>query len=121
MRKFFVIFAPIVIIAISIIVALSGTFLKKPMKGWDNVPEHMEITTKAIMADDWALAELSESKLETAWKTVIKRIQFSGERDEMHELTVSIFRLKASITSKDKSSALMELSEAKEHWDGLCK
>jgi hypothetical protein len=121
MRKFFVIFTPIAIIAISMAIALSGTFLKKPRGEWDNVPKHMETTTKAIMSDDWTLAEQNETKLETAWKTVIKRIQFSGERDEMHDLTVSIFRLRASITSKDKSSALMELSEAKEHWDGLCK
>lgn len=121
MRRFFVIFTPIAIIAMSIIVSLGGTFLKQPRGDLDNVPKYIEATTKAVMSDDWTLAEQNESKLETAWKTVVKRIQFSGERDEIHNLTVSINRLKASITAKDKSAALMELSESDEHWDGLCK
>mgnify|MGYP002409964906 CR=1 FL=1 len=121
MRRFFVIFTPIAIIAMSIIISLSGGFLKHPQGDWDNVPKYLETTTKAVMSDDWTLAEQNESKLETAWKTVAKRIQFSGERGEIHNLTVSINRLKASITAKDKSAALMELSESNEHWDGLCK
>jgi hypothetical protein len=121
MRKFFVIFTPIALIAVSMIIMLSGTLLKQPTGDWDNVLKHMDATTKAIMSDDWTLAEQSESKLETAWKAVTKRIQYSGERDEIHNFTVSVARLKASITAKDKSSALMELSEANEHWEGLCR
>jgi hypothetical protein len=121
MRKFFVIFTPIAIIAISMIIMLSGPFLKKPWGEWDNVPKHIDITTKAILSDDWILAEQNEGKLEADWKAVIKRIQFSGERDEINALSVSIARLKASIIVRDKVSALMELSETGEHWEDLCK
>lgn len=121
MRKFFVIFTPIAIIAVSMIIMLSGSFLKRPRGEWDNVPKHIDTTTKAIISDDWTLAEQNESKLETAWKAVVKRIQFSSERDEINALSVSIARLKASINAKDKASALMELSETDQHWDDLCK
>jgi hypothetical protein len=121
MRKFFVIFTPIAIIAVSMIIMLSGSFLKRPRGEWDNVPKHIDTTTKAVISDDWTLAEQNESKLETAWKAVVKRIQFSSERDEINALSVSIARLKASINAKDKASALMELSETDQHWDDLCK
>lgn len=121
MRKFFVIFTPIALIAVSMTIMLSGPFLKKPWGEWDNVPKHIDTTTKAIMADNWILAEQNVNKLETAWKAVTKRIQFGGERDEINALSVSIARLKASITAKDKISALMELGEAGEHWEDLCK
>ena len=121
MRKFFVIFIPIALIVISILIMLHGPFLKRPRGDWDNVPKHMDIVTKAVISDNWTLAEQNTSKLETAWKSVVKRVQFSSERDEINALSVSIARLKASITAKDKTSALMELGEAGQHWDYLGK
>lgn len=119
MRKFFVIFTPVAILALSILIMLSGHFFKKPTGDWDNIPNHMDTITKAVMSDDWASAEKYTSELETGWKAVVKRLQFSCERDEINALSVSIARLKATITSKDKPSALMELGEAEQHWDDL--
>lgn len=119
MRKIFVIFTPAAILTISILIMLSGPFFKKPNGDWDNVPKHMDIITKAIISDNWTLAEQSTGELETAWKAVVKRVQFSSERDEINALSVSIARLKASITARDKTSALIELSEAGQHWDDL--
>lgn len=121
MRKFFVIFTPIAILTIFILIMLSGPFFKKSRGDWDNVPKHMDIITKAVTSDNWTLAEQNTSELETAWKAVVKRVQFSSERDEINALSVSIARLKASITAKDKTSALMELGETAQHWDDLGK
>jgi hypothetical protein len=64
MRKFFVIFTPIALIAVSMIIMLSGTLLKQPTGDWDNVLKHMDATTKAIMSDDWTLAE----KMRASWR-----------------------------------------------------
>lgn len=121
MRKFFVIFIPIAFLVISILIMLSGQFFKNPRGDWDNVPKHMDTITKAVTSDNWTLAGQNTDELETAWKAVIKRIQFSSERDEMNALSVSIARLKACINSKNKDSALIELSEAKQHWKDLGK
>ncbi len=121
MRRFLVISIPIILLTICVLIMLSGSFFKKPRGDWDDVIKHIDTTTEAIMSDDWILAEENSNKLDTAWTAVTKRIQFSCERDEIHALGVSIARLKAAITAKDKTSALLELSEAEEHWDDLGK
>lgn len=121
MRKFFVIFTPVVILAISIFIMLSCSFFKKPKGDLDNIPKHIDIITEAVTSDNWLLAEQNMSELESGWETVIKRVQFSCERDEINALNVSIARLKASVTAKDKTSALIELSEAMQHWNDLGK
>lgn len=121
MRKFFVIAIPIFIIGISMLIMLSGPFFKRSSGDWDNVPKHMNKITKAVTEDNWALAEQNTGDLETAWKAVIKRVQFSSERDEINAISVSIARLKAAITAEDKTSALLELNEAGQHWDDLGK
>lgn len=121
MRKFFVIFTPIFIIGISMLIMLSGTFLKKPSGDWDDVVRHMDRITAAVTADNWTLAQQDTDDLEKAWKSIVSRVQFSSERDEIKALGVSIARLKAAITAEDKTSALMELSEAGQHWDDLGK
>lgn len=119
MKKFLVISIPIILLTICVLIMLSGPFFKKPRGDWDNVIKYMDTTTKAIMSDNWILAEENTSKLDTAWMSVSKRIQFSCERHEINSLNVSIARLKAAITVKDKTSALLELSEAEEHWRDL--
>lgn len=119
MRRFLVISIPIILLVICILIMLSGSFFKKPRGDWDDVIKHINTTTEAIMSDNWILAEENTNKLDTAWTTVTKRIQFSCERDEIHAVGVSIARLKAAVTAKDKTSALLELSEAEEHWEDL--
>lgn len=100
---------------------ISSQFFKKPRGDWDNVPKHIENIKKSVISEDWRLAEQETKKLDTAWETIIKRIEFSSERNEINSLTLSIARLKASITAKDKTSSLVELSTAMQHWDDLGK
>lgn len=100
---------------------LSGQFFKNPRGDWDNVPKHMDIISQAIISDNWTLAGKNADELESAWKYILKRVQFSGERDEINDLNVSIARLKASISSRDKNSSLVELSETRQHWIDLGK
>lgn len=121
MRKFFIIFIPVFIIAISMLIMLSGSFLKKPSGEWDNVVKHMDKITEAVTADNWTEAGKNTGDLEKAWKVIVNRVQFSSERDEIKSLSVSIARLKAAIIAEDKTSALMELNEAGQHWYDLGK
>lgn len=121
MRKFFVIFTPIAILVVSVFIMLSAPLFKKSSSDWGNIPRRMDTITNAVLSDDWILAEQNTNELETAWKSTINRIQFSSERNEINDLSVSLARLKATITAKDKTSALVELSEAGQHWDDLGK
>jgi hypothetical protein len=121
MRKFFVIFIPIAILTISILVMISGPFFKKPRSDQDNIPKHIDSLKKSVTSDNWTVAEQNALELEAAWKIVVKRVQFSCERDEINALSINIARLKASITIKNKAAALIEISEAEQHWDDLGK
>lgn len=121
MKKLFAMLIPILILIFFILIMLSGPFLKKPRGSYDDVIKNIDITTKAVLSENWKLAEQNTKELDSAWEIVIKRIQFSTERTEINNISLNIARLKASIAAKDKSSALIELSSAKEHWNDLGK
>lgn len=121
MRRFFVIFIPTAILIVSIFIMIGSPFFKKSRGDWDNVPKYIDTITTAVKSDNWTVAEQNASNLESAWDVVLKRAQYSIERDEINSLNVSIARLKAAITAQDKSASLIELGEAKEHWDDLGK
>lgn len=121
MKKLLRIAVPSFILIISVLIMLSGSFIKKPRGDYDNVIKNIDITTKAVLLEDWRLAAQNTQKLDSSWKIVIKRIQFSSERTEINNISLSIARLKACITAKDKPSALIELNSVKADWDDLGK
>jgi hypothetical protein len=100
---------------------LSGSFLKKSIGKDNNIPKSIEIVKQYVNEEKWEEAKISAEKLEEVWKKVVNRVQFSSERDEINGFSISLARLKGAIMTEDKSGALMELSEAYEHWDELGK
>lgn len=121
MRKFLVITIPILALFCFIAVMLSGGILKKPLGEDDNIPESIQLITQDIESENWESAYEKTENLSKSWEKIIKRTQFSSERDEINSLDVNIARLHGAIIAKDKSASLMELYEAHEHWDGLGK
>lgn len=121
MRKFLVISIPIAALAFFVLIMLSGSFLKKPLGRNDNIPESIQLITENIESEDWERANDEIENLSNTWDKIVKRIQFSSERDEINSLNSSIARLKGAIMAKDKSASFIELNEAYEHWDGLGK
>lgn len=119
MRKFLVISIPVVSIALFILIMLSDSLLKKPLTGNDNIPEAIKLVINDIDNEDWSRAEGNAIKLLDAWDKVVKRVQFSGEKDEIDGFYKNIARLRGAIAAKDKSDAFMELYEAYEHWENL--
>lgn len=121
MRRFFTITIPIVMLAVFILVMISDNFLKQPLRKDDNVPGYTQAIIQDISNDKWNEASNKTEQLSQAWKKVVKRIQFSAEKDEMDALASSIARLRGAISAKDKSAAFMELYEIFEHWDDVGK
>ncbi|MFW2489652.1 DUF4363 family protein [Clostridium chromiireducens] len=121
MRKLLIISIPIVALISFVLIMLSGSFLKKFSVKNDSIPESIQLITQDIELENWENANEKIENLSTTWKTFIKRIQFSSERDEINSLDTSIARLRGAIAAKDKSASLIELSEAYEHWEGLGK
>lgn len=121
MRKFLVISIPIVSLAIFVLIMLSGNILKKSFSKNNNIPQSIQLITQDIEAENWESANEKANNLSDTWKTIVKRVQFSSERNEINSFNTSVARLRGAIMAKDKSSSLMELNEAYEHWEGLGK
>ena len=121
MRKFIVIAIPIAALVLFVCIMISGSFLKKPFGKNDDVAQTIEKIMKDVNNEAWDEAVVEVDELDSAWRKVIKRIQFSEERDEINFLTSNIVRLRGAVAAKDKSDALMELNDAYNHWNELGK
>lgn len=121
MRKFLIVTIPIITIVCFILVMLSGSYLKKSFYKDDNIPELIQVITENINYEKWEEASNNTEKLNEAWNKIVKRVQFSSERDEINGFSFSLARLRGSIQGKDKASSFSELSEAYEHWKELGK
>ena len=121
MRKFLVVTIPIVALVSFILIMLSGSFLKKPLGKDDNISEAIQLIIQDVESENWGDASNKTENLSDAWNKVVKRIQFSSERDEINSFDASLARLRGAIMAEDKSASYIELSEAYEHWEGLGK
>lgn len=121
MRKFLVISIPILSLILFVLIMLSGNILKKSFGKNDNIPEAIQLVIQDIQSENWDSAKENTQNLSDAWKVIVKRVQFSSERDEINSFDSNLARLSGALIAKDKSSSLMELNEAYEHWEGLGK
>lgn len=116
MRKFLVIAIPIVTLILFVLVMISGDFLKQSLGVNDNIPQAIERVTQDVNNENWEAADKNTDYLSSAWEKVVKRVQFSSERNEINDFLINIARLRGAIQAQDKSSGLQELSEAYAHW-----
>lgn len=119
MRKFLVIAIPIVALGLFICIMLSGSFLKKPFGQEEDIEQSIERIKVNINNEKWDDVTEKVEELEKNLKKVIKRVQFSSERDEINFINSSIARLKGAVSARDKSDALVEINDAYNHWKQL--
>lgn len=98
---------------------VSGSYLKQARGENDNFPDNLTLVKENVRKADWESARHHLEDTEKAWEEVLPRIQFSMERGEINNLTVSLARARAAIMAQDKPGALMELEEAASHWHRL--
>lgn len=119
MRKFLVISIPIVTLILFVLIMFSGNILKRTLGKDDNIPESIQLIIQDIESENWEDADNKTHDLSNTWKKVVKRIQFSSERDEINSFSSNMARLHGAIMAKDKSSSFAELNEAQDHWEEL--
>lgn len=121
MRKFMVITIPIVALSFFILIMVSDSYLKGSLGKDDNIPQAIEGIIDDISNERWEEAKRNTEEIEGLWRKIVKRVQFSAERDEINAFSFNIARLHGAIMAKDKAGALVELREAYEHWEELGK
>jgi hypothetical protein len=121
MKRILITTIPIVTLALFILVMNSDSYLKRSFGKNDNVPGSIQLVIQDVKADNWEEANKKLEQLSKAWSTIVTRVQFSAEKDELNAFDMNIARLNGAIAAKDKPGALMELNEAYEHWDNIGK
>ncbi|HEY8805208.1 MAG TPA: DUF4363 family protein [Clostridium sp.] len=121
MRKFISYAIPIVTLTIFVLLMLGGNYFKKPLRSSEDVVAFTQISIKHAEVEKWDMLQKDIINIDTAWKKIIPRIQFSVETDEISNISLNVARLKASIACKDKPNTLIELNEIIENWDELTK
>lgn len=119
MRKFIICAIPIAALVLFIIIMQSGNLLKRPLGNKDDIPRSINDMIEAVNMESWDEAYNKLKDIEYAWDKVVKRVQFSSEKDEIEKIYACIARLHGAVMAEDKSNALMELYEAYNHWDNL--
>lgn len=107
------------LLSLFILTMLSGDFLKRSVVNGNTIPEWINLIINDIELEQWDEANIKSSELSNSWDKIVKKVQFSSERDEINDFSVNISRLQGSILTKNKDNALLELYEAYEHWDEL--
>ncbi len=121
MKKFISAAIPISILIIFIIVMQSGSLLKRPIGNEDDIPQSIFSLIEEVQNENWDEVQKKAEKLDETWNKVVKRIQFSSERDEINYFYTSLARLKGAIMAEDKATALAELNEAYNHYNHLAR
>ncbi|NYB74743.1 DUF4363 family protein [Sedimentibacter hydroxybenzoicus DSM 7310] len=121
MRKFLVRAIPVASIILFILIMVSDNYLKHSYSENDNVVKSIELIMNDVNMENWDEANNKIADLNNAWMKIVKRVQFSAERNEINDFDKSVARLRGAILARDKAGAMMELSEAYEHWENLGK
>ncbi len=109
----------VVLFALFIFIMNGGDLFKKPLGSGDDFMLYMNQLENNICTKEWQTASINYENLHRAWKKIVPRIQYSVEKDEINAIDVNLARLKICINSQDKTLALLELNEAREHWHDL--
>lgn len=121
MRRFLTISIPIVTILLFIFIMQSVRFLKKPIGKDDDFNQIIIDLREEVDNENWDEVNKGIDDLNMAWMTLVSRIQFSVERDEINNMSNSIARLKGSAKANDKSNSMIELYETYNIWTNLDK
>ncbi len=119
MRKIITVAIPIITIILFVLVMQSGSIVKKLLGKEDMITRHIEHIVQEVNQNDWDKVGALVEELEDDWKKMLFKIQLSAERDEINDINTTIARMRGAVLAEDKTNLLIELKEAKSHWDRL--
>ncbi|WP_182200972.1 hypothetical protein [Paraliobacillus salinarum] len=121
MKKFLLYFIPILTIASFIVVMNSGYFLKGPFGDDDRLYEAITQIEQNVLEKKWEMAEENIAYSENAWKKIVRRIQYSVEKEYIIEINGILSRIRGGIKIYDDKAIIEEVYYFYEMWDKLAK
>lgn len=99
----------------------STNYFKKPFSPDEDVQLYITNLNKMVDRQDWAEADGELKYLENAWVKVRKRIQFTGEEDDIKRINEALFKLQALLRIKDVPGIKRELAIIEFGWQDIGK
>ncbi|WP_256860507.1 DUF4363 family protein [Paraliobacillus ryukyuensis] len=121
MKKFFLYFIPLCTLALFIFVMNSGSLLKQPLSKEDQLYKSIYQIETNVKEKDWKKANKNINYAETAWKKIVRRIQFSVEKEYIIDLNGTLSRIKGGIAARDDKAIMEEVYYFYELWHNLAK
>ncbi len=120
-KKFFLYFIPLCTLALFIFVMNSGSLLKQPLSKEDQLYKSIYQIETNVKEKDWKKANKNINYAETAWKKIVRRIQFSVEKEYIIDLNGTLSRIKGGIAARDDKAIMEEVYYFYELWHNLAK
>ncbi|MFB1052246.1 hypothetical protein [Paraliobacillus sp. JSM ZJ581] len=121
MKKFLLYFIPIFTLVFFIVIMNSGYFLKGPFGKDDRLYETIIQLEHNVTEKNWGMAKENIMYSENAWKKIVKRIQYSVEKEYIIEINGILSRIKGGIEINDDKAIIEEVYYFYEMWDKLAK
>ncbi|GAA5417814.1 hypothetical protein Pryu01_02890 [Paraliobacillus ryukyuensis] len=120
-KKFFLYFIPLCTLALFIFVMNSGSLLKQPLSKEDQLYESIYQIETNVKEKAWKKANKNINYAEAAWKKIVRRIQFSVEKEYIIDLNGTLSRIKGGIAARDDKAIMEEVYYFYELWHNLAK
>ncbi|WP_053220296.1 DUF4363 family protein [Virgibacillus senegalensis] len=121
MKKFLLYFIPLLTLAVFIAVMNSGAFLKQPIGKDDRLYESIQNLEADIKDKNWKKAKSEAIYMEKAWDKVVRRIQYSVEKEHILEIDGTISRIRGGVEAKDDQSVMEEIYYYYGQWEQLAR
>ncbi|NLW56843.1 MAG: DUF4363 family protein [Firmicutes bacterium] len=119
MRRLLFYLVPSLFLLSSVLVMLSGSYIKKAGGTDDQVLYYLEAIKNEVTSGQWEAAEENLENLKLVWKKVLPKLQFSIDREEAIQINIRLARLQGYLAGCDPATALAELYEINERWHNL--
>lgn len=118
-NKFIKYLVPVSLLALFVIVMLSGKYLKQPRNSSDDMMSFVYSAIDNCKAENWDQVQYDTDNIKKAWEKIQRRIQFSVERGQLYDMEINIARIRGAAKARDKNNLMIELTEIIENWNEL--
>jgi hypothetical protein len=110
------------LLLVTVLTALNaGPILKRPMGAGEDVGGRLQAVANLAAAGEWSGAERAVTELDTAWKSVHRRVHFVSGEGEMREIQLALADLKGAVEGHDPLAVRQAYRRLNSLWDHLAR
>lgn len=119
LRRWLTVIIPATVLLLFAVGLNTGTYLKRPMGGRDDIPGALHRLEQVILLERWSESGTALKAVSTAMTIVRPRIELATERSELQRFEETLGLLSGSLSATDKASALQHVALLKQIYSEL--